>query len=230
MLTVACVLKKPETQLKYDASWVHKLQRGVLRNLKIPHRFVCLSDMDIPNIEVIPLKHNWMMYWSKIELFRPDLFDGQVLYIDIDTMITNNIDEIVSDCQGMTMLTDFYSSFKNSGLMFWDGKDKKYYEIYNRMVKNPTSIMVKHRYKAASTGNFNYGDQEYIANTLENLNIPVREWQKIYPKEYFMPFSFEGHANLSINNPHPNLKICYCLGSPKFDDYMKIPLVANNWI
>ncbi len=37
-------------------------------NLKLHHRFVCLSDVDVP-CERIFLKHGWPGWWSKVELF-----------------------------------------------------------------------------------------------------------------------------------------------------------------
>src|SRR4051812_7051182 len=84
-LNVVCVLKSPDNpHLRYDPSWVQKLQRGVARNLTIPHSFTCLSDIPIPDVHVEPLRHNWMQYWSKIEMFRPGLFSGPTLYFDID--------------------------------------------------------------------------------------------------------------------------------------------------
>jgi hypothetical protein len=226
LLNVVCVLKKPEnSHLKYDATWVQKLQRGVARNLTIPHRFVCLSDMEIPNVEVIPLQNNWMMYWSKIEMFRPGLFSGSTLYLDIDSMMTNNIDDIAKIKSDFVMLTDFYPSFKNSGLMRWDASNPIFSKIYTDFIKDPIGKMVEHRYKGA----ISYGDQEFIQTTLENSEIKIDEWQKIMPKDYFLEFSFENRPNPAINNPPKDVKICYCLGSPKFDSFPQLPLVQKNW-
>jgi len=231
MLNVVCVLKKPDdARLSYDPSWVQKLRRGVARNLSEPHRFVCLTDFsDIADVETIPLKHGWMTYWSKVEMFRPGLFDGPTLYFDVDSMVCSKLDELIKTFDGMTMLTDYYQTFCNSGFMRWDASNPIFNEIYNKMLKNPMSTMLKHRYRAGSTKNFNYGDQEYIATTLTELDVKIFEWQKLYPKHWFMPFSFEGRLNPAVMSAPDDMKVCYSLGAPKFSDYPQIELVRTNW-
>ena len=228
MLNVVCVLKKPDTKLNYDETWVQKLQRGVARNLlNTPHKFFCISDIkEIAGVEVIPLQNNWLMYWSKIEIFRPGLFKGPTLYFDVDSMVTGHIDALVTQNAEFIMLTDYYPWFRNSGLMYWDASNPKYTELYYCMLKNPVGTMVKHRYKGAT----NYGDQEFIATNLIEMGIPVAEWQKILPKDWFLEFSFEGRMNPAMLNPSENTKICYCLGQPKFDNLPNIPLVKDNWV
>jgi hypothetical protein len=230
-LNVVCVLKTPSSpHLRYDAGWVQKLQRGVARHLHVPHRFVCLSDMTIPDVTVEPLRHDWMLFWSKIEMFRPGLFTGPTLYFDIDAMITGNIDALAGPFDGMVMLTDFYPAFRNSGLLWWDAADPRFGVLYQRLLANPFGTMLKHRYKAVSTGNLNYGDQEFIADTMTELGIPLSEWQKIMPKDWFLAFCFEGRLNPVLAQPPADTRMCYCLGGPKFDQYPQLPLVTANWI
>ena len=66
----------------------------VARNLSLPHRFVCLSNVDVP-CERIPLKHDWPGWWSCIELFRPDLpVEGRLLHIELDTLIMGSLGPI----------------------------------------------------------------------------------------------------------------------------------------
>jgi hypothetical protein len=38
----------------------------------------------------IPLEHDWPTWWSKMELFRPDIA-GDLFYLDIDTTLVRNI-------------------------------------------------------------------------------------------------------------------------------------------
>ena len=227
MLNVVCVLKKPDMpHVNYNSSWVQKLQNGVARNLTVPFKFICLSDMEIPGVNVVPLENNWPIYWSKLEIFRPGLYSGPTVYLDIDSMITGNIDFFYHDKHdGVVMLTDWHPGFKNSSVMWWDSSNEKYHELYAIMKKNPMSHMVKHRYKGIG----NYGDQEFVAVHLEKLGISTYEWQKIKPNNWFLPFSAEGRANPIIANPPNDVKICYCLGSPKFDAFMNVPFVMQNW-
>jgi alpha-N-acetylglucosamine transferase len=81
-----------------------KIKKMVSRNLTIPYNFVCLSNTDVP-CERIPLIHDWPGWWSKIELFRPGLFEDWVLYLDLDVLIMQNIDDLVK--YAMTSTSEF---------------------------------------------------------------------------------------------------------------------------
>jgi hypothetical protein len=119
MLTVACVYRSGGKY--YSTRYVERLRAMVERNLSLPHRFVCLTnETDVP-CRRIPLVTDWPSYWSKIELFRPRLFKGPVLYFDLDTVIHGNIDDLarlasesafgcVSDPKGG------YMEFQRSGI------------------------------------------------------------------------------------------------------------------
>src|ERR1044071_8385633 len=97
MITVACVLKVGGL---YTADHVRVLESMVSRNLDGIDRFVCLSDAPfiLPFVERIPLAHRWLGGWSKLELFRPKIFDDQerVLYFDIASVITGNLSSLAA--------------------------------------------------------------------------------------------------------------------------------------
>jgi hypothetical protein len=115
-LTVACVLRSGGD---YDAEYVERLQDGVRQHLSIAHRFVCLSDIDVP-CERIPLRREWRGWWSKLELFEQ--LTGPTLYFDLDTVIVGSLDEIASYPHRFTMLSDFVrANTWASGVMAWSG-------------------------------------------------------------------------------------------------------------
>ena len=92
MLTVACVYKPGGG---FTDDYVRKLKVSVSEHLQTPHRFVCLTTANrFKNIETIALTKNRIGYWNKLELFRNDLFDGPVVYLDLDTMIVDDVTEI----------------------------------------------------------------------------------------------------------------------------------------
>jgi hypothetical protein len=70
------------------------------------HRFECLSDCEIAGVDCVPLRHGWPGWWSKMELFRPDL-RGDILFLDIDTVLVGPLDDIAKQTK-LTMLRDFY--------------------------------------------------------------------------------------------------------------------------
>lgn len=120
-MTVACVLRSGGD---YGPEWVYALRRGLNRWLP-DHNFRCLTDVPaIPAAIAEPLVHRWPGWWSKIELFRPGLFEGPVLYLDLDTLVVGDLSGIASYRGPFAMLADFYAAKRGrkqgeSGVMAW---------------------------------------------------------------------------------------------------------------
>ena len=148
-VTIACVLKSGGD---FTKTYVEKLQRGVKRCFpNINYEFVCLTDRtDIKCCRTIPLINDWPGWWSKIELFRPGVFEGKVIYFDLDTVLIKNISELVSVPRKMTMLKAFNPSrHRASGIMIWKAGDYDF--IYKDFLENPC---------------FEGGDQDFIVKKL----------------------------------------------------------------
>lgn len=168
MITVACVLRQ-DGKVGYDATWVDKLQNAVKRHLTIPHRFVCLSDCAV-ECERIPLGSLGSGYWAKLQLFQAGLFDTPVLYLDLDTLICNNIDELVERCleqDKFVMWRDPDYNISSSAIMFWSGD---YSGIFNSYALNHT--WYEDRYSTANQGAERLvGDQAVISSMTEHVFI-----------------------------------------------------------
>lgn len=189
MLNVACVLKSGG---EYKPEHVNRLAQEVARNLSLPHRFVCLSDLPGAGYEVAPLEHGWPGWWSKIELFRPGLFDGPVLYLDLDTSITGKIDGIVTGHR-FTVLENFWTPGKiGSGLMAWEGDLSV---IYRTFLCDPDEAM-----RIYVTREW-FGDQGFI-----DANSPVKpeRWQAKFPGRVA---SYRRHCLKGV--PRGTLIVCY---------------------
>lgn len=127
MRTVATVLR---TGGHYTAEWVTRLERGARRFLQ-PDRFVCLTDAKDVGCERIALINRWPGWWAKLELWRPDLFEeGLVFYIDLDTLILQDFQE-VWDYQGeFASLRDFtHPHIYASGLLLFRPNVQPLYRI-----------------------------------------------------------------------------------------------------
>lgn len=127
LLTFAVVLRSGGDYVKEDPII---LSRQVMRHLHIPHRFICLTDLQIDDfyVEEFPLENNWPGWWSVIELFR---ITGPVIVTGLDTLIIDSIDrlgEMALTCPE----TDFYMTRPQpdgiirgekfcSGMMIWNG-------------------------------------------------------------------------------------------------------------
>lgn len=201
MLTIACVLKSGKFargvyQDGYTPEDVGRLKVMVQDNLKLHHRFVCLSDVEVP-CERIPLKHGWPGWWSKVELFS-EVFNDTVLYFDLDTVIAGSLDEMALHPHQFTMLRDFGSKeVPNSGFMAWKGD---YRHIYETFAADPKTYMKK--FIAPPQ----IGDQAYIVS----LQKPLDFWQDLFPEQVF---SYKKHC---LGKPRPEDARVVCFhGVPK---------------
>lgn len=172
MLNVVCVLRQGG-KVGYDASWVDKLRSAVSRHLTIPHRFICLSDCEV-NCERIPLTDTGTGFWSKLELFKPSQFEGPVFYIDLDTVICDNIDEIVNRCKDekFVMWKEEDKNIHSSALMYWNGDYTILWDIYK---KHPLEYW-KNLYAHPPL----YGDQALISE-----NVKHKTFSELCPTEWF---------------------------------------------
>lgn len=232
MLTVACVYRtftNARFGSSYDDSWVRKLAAGVARHLTAPHRFVCLSNTTVLGVETIPLVHNWDGWWSKVEMFRPGLFDGPVLSFDLDVMITGNIDALAGPFPNLMMLADVMPGMKNSTCMWWDARDPVYGAIYEAFRIDPPGRAAYHHL-------FNYksmGDQGLINDIITEAGRPIDLWQDVLGAGRFAHFSYNQQPNHALLSAplSPEMSLVYCLGRPKFDTlpYSQYPMVIEHW-
>lgn len=146
---------------EYTPAHVRALQKQIAQFAPL-EEFVCLSDVAIPGVEVIPLEHNWPGWWSKQELYRPDIA-GNILYLDLDTVIVGPLDDIVKTTK-LTMLRDFYRTGVGypqmlgarkeglgSGMMFLPESDRA--AVWKEWVVNPAQFMNQY---------FRTGDQAFL--------------------------------------------------------------------
>jgi hypothetical protein len=132
-ITVACVLRQGGWA-DYDAGWVERLQNMVSRNLQRPHRFVCFSDCDVPceRIPLLPTDPDVRGWWAKMQLFRPGILSGPVLYLDLDTVISGSLDEVIDrvEYQDMVMWWESDRAIASSAIMWWRQDLSELWNIY----------------------------------------------------------------------------------------------------
>lgn len=138
MCTNICVLKSGG---EYNAEHVHRLAKQV-------PTLVCLTDIKIVGIKTIPLMYEWRGWWSKLEMFRPDI-KGDLFYIDLDTLVINM--PVMPSVT--TVLTDFGDSkVIASGLMFIKEADRA--QVWDAFIANPEKAMNTHIKWPAGDGGF----------------------------------------------------------------------------
>ncbi len=89
---------------RYGSDYVNRLYNMVMRNTKNPTRFVCFTEDPTgvnPEVEIKPLppinlpERVSNRPWRKVSLWQDPLDDltGDILYFDLDLVITGNIDD-----------------------------------------------------------------------------------------------------------------------------------------
>lgn len=105
--------------------------------------FLCLTDnkegLDM-GIECLDLEEGWTGWWGKATLFKLPC-KGRMVYIDLDMIITGNIDEILKYNGPFGILkTDDLECEKtnkngyNSSIMIWSSES--FYPVYDVLQKN----------------------------------------------------------------------------------------------
>lgn len=202
MLTVVCVKTRP----RYDHSYVNRLHCMVSKHLTVPHRFVCLTDDDDGvECETLPIPRGLMGWWGKIALFRPDVLTGQVLFLDLDTLIINNIDFLSEFSNEFAILRDFYRpEGYGSGMMIWN---KPHEYIWKDWVM-------------AGCPNHPLGDQGWMEHMLPD----AERLQDLFPgkivsyKEHCEPCPPDGAAIVCFH------------GDPKPHDFGEDHWVSKAWL
>lgn len=149
MLTVACV--EWGNYCGKGRRYVDNLFAGVLLNLHTPYRFVCLTDdPDRHAVDTIRLTPGATGWWNKLELFRPGLFEGRVLYLDLDNFIVGSLDALVQH-KGIIHLEQWGWKVNDygSGVMVWDAGEHA--EAWERMNDPPMPAAMRFR-----------GDQDWL--------------------------------------------------------------------
>jgi len=215
-LTVACVLRTPEQDIPepkkktYGPTDVLKLKKAFKTFLTIDHDFVCLTDQTIPETITIPLIGNTPGWWAKIELFRPGLFNGPVLYCDLDMVICNSLDEMVS----LLPNDNFLMLNHGSGILYWEGD---YSHLWKMYLENYSNIWKQYSRKPK------IGDQGFIFDNVENkksiFEIPN------FNKNWL--FTYKGNTQ-----PPEDSKILIFNGykhKPNKGGYDSHPLIKKYW-
>lgn len=202
MLTVACV----KWGDKYGSHYVTKLRSMCRRHLPT-HRFVCFTENPVDDIECLDLPSNLPGWWAKVGLFRPGLFSDDVLYLDLDIVISGDLYGMVelldTDRKRLWAPDDFSYSLVhprsglsesmrrllggdgtvNSSVMMWHGDAPG--RVWDEFTIDKMTEL--------------HGDQNWISQCLwPNINLIPGEWIRSY--KYHGPL---GPLTVFHGNPKP---------------------------
>ena len=200
---------------KYDASYVNKLYNMVSRTLTREFRFTCLTDdnsdllssieaHEIPKLnlpEGIPERG-----WTKLVTFAKNIFDikGQCLFLDLDLIIVDNIDQLFDLHGDFFIIKDFVRKDTTGNSSVYRFEMGKFSDVLENFEKNFRKIRAKFR-----------NEQEYLSDyMLKNHSLkywPI-EWCQSFKKncvqkglkQFFLAPLLPQNAKIIIFHGKPN--------------------------
>lgn len=232
-LDVACLIHSDG----YDWSYVEKLHSMVTRHISKPVNFHVYTEADRP-VPAPYIKHNltdWGIagpkksWWYKMQLFNSDLFRGPLLYFDLDTVITGNIDWMWKlNLRHFWAARDFKYLWRphwpgiNSSVMWWN--TAQFDHVWREVESRDLNTVIK-RY---------HGDQDLI-----NEIIPMAH-RRFFNEKWVKSWRWQcldGGFDFSRRQyAHPNTgtkidsetSVLVFHGNPK-PDSVKDSLILQHW-
>lgn len=157
----------------------------------------CISDTAVTGIACDRLIHDWPGWWSKMELFRPDI-EGDLLYFDLDTVIVGGLEDLAS-VNRLTLMRDVYRpDGLQSSVMFLPEADRRL--VWAEWQKSPLMHMRRHR---------RGGDQGF----LETLWLDKADrWQDVLPGQVV---SYKADIRKKGDVLPPNARVIAFHGRPR---------------
>jgi hypothetical protein len=199
--TVLVVCLNWNDYLGRGAEYVGKLQRAVARNLTVPHEFVEVTEADLP-----PGRSGWFYKLNLLEMF-----DGPVLFLDLDVIVSGNIDHLVEIA-------------RNDPTRIWARDDWSYPVTNPRYGKEATinsSVMLWHGRKDMAGAErlipVTHGDQGIITQLFWPHGIGLLPGDSIRSYKY------------DVRNGKSPGPITVFHGAPKCHD-IRDPWVKQHWL
>lgn len=175
VVTPVCVLRVGKGFGPQHAQWLARQVPGI----------VCLSDVDVKGVETIPLRSKWPGWWAKMEAFDVTLIGGDVLLMDLDTVVF----QLPDTPKATTVLDDFYRPrLMGSGFMFLKAEDRR--QCFDKFKSNPRLHI------ATCVTRERHGDQGFLNPLIGNS---ARWGQEVR--------SFKVHCKAGV--PHGTKVVCF---------------------
>ena len=234
----------------YTPDYVSKLYRSLKRNSTVPFEFICLSDTnDIETDVILPYNHHSDIkkHWHKLKFFSPQ-FGGQkpgddIIIMDIDQVITNNVDDLlnhpVEDNELITYGQWWDNKLKLNG-GFYKFKSGSLKSIWDDFSLNPEFWQLNY-YNTGIVHHKYYGEQNYVNWKVQEHNIKLtltpQEWigrhtddfkqnlelNKIYSKKFNTDY-------MILDNVNEKIKVVHFTGVGKTIAKCKSIFITKNWL
>jgi len=227
--------------VKYPAEYVNKLRRAVARNLSLPHRFVCLTDDARgleSGIETFPIPSMPVDIsgpergWTKILTFSDPLYDlkGQCLFLDLDLLILQSIDEFFS-CEGdVLIIKDWLKKNGTGNSSVYRFEIGRHPEVLQEFARRWPAVKQEYR-----------NEQEFISAVLlqkNALHYWPPAWCRSFKRDCMHPFPLSlaktpdcpDGAKIVVFHGHPNPHEAIAGKTGKWYRFMRpTPWIEHFW-
>ena len=233
----------------YTPDYVGKLFDSIKRNSSIPFQSVCISDN--PNVEadlVLPYNHfsDVKKHWHKLKFFSPHFADqypgDDIIVMDIDQVITNNIDDLIGYPVHDNELVTYgiwwksllhtnggFYKFKSGGLKF----------VWDDFIENPEYWQM-HYYINGDVHFKYYGEQNYVDWKVQEHNIKLTTTPQQWLCKYTDDFKQNLHLNktyskkfdteyMILDKVHKYIKVVHFTGVGKTIHESNANFIKENW-
>jgi hypothetical protein len=229
----ACVIHGTAYSWTYVERLYNMLQRNLTPSIRL-HVYTEAS-ITIPNtiikheLKPWPISRPKKSWWYKMQLFNPAYHAGPLLYFDLDTVITGNIDWIWQhSTDRFCTIRDFKHLWRptfygiNSSVMWWD--TVRYAHIWEKFKQENLSHIIK-KY---------HGDQDYITDkipmqdrTFFNTHwVQSWRWQSLDGGYNFTKKCYQTPGTGTQLLPSTSILVFH--GNPK-PDKIADPVVLQHW-
>lgn len=205
---------------KFSAEYVNKLWYAIRRNVTVPFTFTCFTE-DPTGVKCTtePFLRKLPTWWYIIGLFNKNHgFEDKVLYIDLDTVITGNIDHILNLDTNFAIIRDFYR-IKGLQTAFIMWKPEWGYYIWDSLVKNMPKDLVR----------YGGGTNRWIENSVLGKDITI--FQDEFPGEFI---SYKVHILKDTRYKSPGdldtAKVICFHGKPMPSEKRELEWMKEHWI
>lgn len=182
--------------------YVETLHAMISRNLSLPFKFICFTNLSLPIVEGIEYRlfapPSWKGCLPRLWMYSPEAqLEGQVLALDLDIIITGSLDDIASYRGEFCVRSKFQQGEEHKAdgdiIGFRSGARKN---LWDKFTQDPQRV-------EASTG----GRERYYYRAADECKD---RWQNLYPGQII---SYKRHVK-GKGLPR-NARIVSCHGNPR---------------
>lgn len=205
---------------EFSPDYVNNLYNSIKRNTTVPINFICYTENPMElECETRPFLEPLPHWWYIIGLFNPKHgFKDKVVYLDLDTIVTGNIDHIISLDKSFATIRDFYRpNGLQTAYIMWEPDWGSF--IWNKLAEQfPPKKYNKLLGYAGGTNAF----LERSVGTGDN----VCRLQDEFPEELI---SYKVHIKPTPDFKITKEKLVFFHGKPRPHEVRNLPWMVEHW-